>query len=285
MKVSKTKIQLKSFSIGNELPFTLIGGLNVLEDRDIAFKTVDEFIKVTEKLRISYIFKASYDKANRSSIDSYRGPGIDKGLEILHEIKEKYNIPVLTDVHTCEEALKAAEICDVIQLPAFLARQTDLIKTMASTKSIINIKKPQFVSPSQIKNILKKFTDSGNNELLVCERGTNFGYDNLIVDMLGFGVVKKTCGNIPLIFDVTHSLQFRKSGEETSNGRRSQILELAKAGLANKIAGIFLEAHPNPNEALCDGPSALPLMLLEPFLKQLKEVDSLIKSQTELRIE
>ena len=200
----KEGVNLDNIFFSNKAPFVLIGGINVLEDEDSALEIAKHYKKVCSRLQIPLVFKASYDKANRSSINSFRGPGIDEGLKIFKILKEKLNIKILTDVHTSEEAIKAAEVVDIIQLPAFLARQTDLIKAMASTQKIINIKKPQFLSPSQMKYIVQKFHDSGNNKLLICERGTNFGYDNLVVDMLGFGVIKKSCGNIPLIFDVTH---------------------------------------------------------------------------------
>ena len=230
------------------------------------------------------MFKVSYDKANRSSINSYRGPGIEKGIAILAKVKEKLKIKIITDVHSPKEADEASKVVDIIQLPAFLARQTDLISAIAQTNCIVNIKKPQFLSPYQMKNIIDKFYSMGNNRLLICERGTNFGYDNLVVDMLGFGVMKKTCYNLPLIFDVTHSLQCRDSLGKESNGRRSQVLELAKAGIALGLAGLFLESHPDPENALCDGPSALPLDLLERFLIQLKEIDNVVKKQKPLRI-
>ncbi len=277
-------IKLENIVFSNKSPFVLIGGINVLEDIDSTLEIAQHYKKVCSKLQIPLVFKASYDKANRSSIKSYRGPGIDEGIKIFKLLKEKLNIKILTDVHTSEEALKAAEVVDIIQLPAFLARQTDLVIAMASTKKVINIKKPQFLSPSQMKNIVHKFYEIGNNKLLICERGTNFGYDNLVVDVLGFGVIKKTCGNLPLIFDVTHSLQCRDFEGAASGGRRSQVLELAKAGISLGLAGIFLESHPDPNKALCDGPSALPLELLEDFLIQLKEIDQVVKNQKDLII-
>lgn len=281
---SKERVKLDNIFFSNKSPFVLIGGINVLENEESTLEIAQHYKKVCSKLKIPLVFKASYDKANRSSINSFRGPGIDEGLKIFKVLKEKLNIKILTDVHTSEEAIKAAEVVDIIQLPAFLARQTDLIKAMASTQKIINIKKPQFLSPSQMKNIVQKFHDSGNNKLLICERGTNFGYDNLVVDMLGFGVIKQSCGNIPLIFDVTHSLQCRDSCGLASGGRRSQVLELAKSGISLGLAGIFLESHPNPDKALCDGPSALPINKLEKILTQLKELDSLIKRQQNIEI-
>ena len=240
--------------------------------------------QICEKLSIPLVFKGSYDKANRSSIHSYRGPGLSKGLEILKAVKDTHGIPVISDVHSPEQAATAAEVCDIIQLPAFLARQTDLVEAMALTGSVINIKKPQFLSPSQMSNLVEKFRECGNDQLLICERGSNFGYDNLIVDMLGFGVMKRCCDQLPLIFDVTHALQCRDPGGAASGGRRKQILDLAKAGMAVGLAGLFLEAHPDPDQARCDGPSALPLELLEPFLKQVKAIDDLVKVMPELEI-
>ena len=282
--MTSQQVKLDTISFANDHPFVLIGGINVLEDLDFTLNVAGEYNKVCKQLGIPLVFKASYDKANRSSIHSYRGPGIDAGLEILKAVKETHQIPVITDVHTPEEAGIAGEICDIIQLPAFLARQTDLVKAMAETKAVVNIKKPQFLSPEQMKNVVDKFRECGNNKLLICERGSNFGYDNLVVDMLGFGVMKRVCGNLPLIFDVTHALQCRDPGGTASGGRRSQVLELARAGMATGLAGLFIEAHPDPDKARCDGPSALPLQLLQPFLEQVKAVDDLIKSQPVLEI-
>ena len=262
----------------------LIGGINVLESRELALDSAAEYARVCQQLDIPFVFKASFDKANRSSIHSFRGPGLEPGLEILAEVKSTHGVPVLTDVHSPEQAGPAAEVCDILQLPAFLARQTDLIEAMASTQAAINIKKPQFLSPEQMANVVTKFRECGNDRLLVCERGSNFGYDNLIVDMLGFDVMSEVTGGCPLIFDVTHALQRRDPGAAASGGRRSQVLTLARAGIAVGIAGLFLEAHPDPDRALCDGPSALPLGQLEPFLKQVKAVDDLVKAQPGLAV-
>ena len=278
------QVSLGKINFANDHPFVLIGGINVLEDLKFTLDVAGEYKNVCKKLDIPLVFKASYDKANRSSIHSYRGPGIDMGLKLLKAVKDSHQIPVITDVHTPEEADIAGEICDIIQLPAFLARQTDLVKAIAATKAVVNIKKPQFLSPDQMKNVVDKFSECGNNKLLICERGSNFGYDNLVVDMLGFGVMKRVCGNLPLIFDVTHALQCRDPGGSASGGRRSQVLELARAGMATGLAGLFIEAHPDPDKARCDGPSALPLELLEPFLAQIKALDDLIKSQPVLDI-
>jgi len=240
---------------------------------------------VCARLGIPLVFKASYDKANRSSIHSFRGPGIEEGLRILARIKSEYAVAVISDVHSPEEAAPAAEICDIIQLPAFLARQTDLVAAMAATGAAINIKKPQFLSPAQMGNVVEKFRECGNDRLMLCERGTMFGYDNLVVDMLGFDVMRKACGNIPMIFDVTHALQCRDPMGAASGGRRSQVAELARAGLAVGLAGLFIEAHPEPAKALCDGPSALPLHQLEDFLTQARAIDEVVKQLPPLAID
>ena len=277
-------VEVAGRTFANDQPMVLIGGINVLESAEMAMESAAEFARVCEQLALPYVFKASFDKANRSSIHSFRGPGLEAGLKILADVKSVHNVPVLTDVHTSEQAVPVAEVCDILQLPAFLARQTDLVEAMARTGAAINIKKPQFLSPEQMANVVEKFRECGNDRLMVCERGSNFGYDNLVVDMLGFDVMREATMGCPLIFDVTHSLQRRDPGEAASGGRRDQVLKLAKAGAAVGIAGLFLEAHPNPDEALCDGPSALPLAQLEPFLEQVQAVDALVKSQPELTI-
>lgn len=280
--MSQKTVSVAGIEVGNANPFTLFAGMNVLESRDLAMQVAEHYVTVTEKLAIPYVFKASFDKANRSSIHSYRGPGLEEGLRIFEELKAQFNIPVITDIHEPAQAAPVAEVVDVIQLPAFLARQTDLVDAMARTGAVINIKKPQFLSPSQMVNIVDKFAECGNEQLILCDRGTNFGYDNLVVDMLGFGVMKRTCHNLPVIFDVTHALQCRDPLGAASGGRRDQVLELARAGMATGLAGLFLEAHPDPDQAPCDGPSALPLAKLEPFLAQIKALDDLVKSFSNL---
>lgn len=279
------KIKVGSFEIGNELPLTIIGGLNVLEDYDLAARTCEKFMQVCEKYGLNYVFKASFDKANRSSNHSYRGPGLDAGMLIFKRLKQDFNLPIITDVHEPYQCKEVAPYVDILQLPAFLARQTDLVNAMAVTGKPINVKKPQFMAPAQVANVIEKFEEANNNQIMICERGSQFGYDNLVVDMLGFGVMKKVSNNAPLVFDVTHSLQCRAADAKASGGRRSQSLELAKSGVALKIAALFLEAHPDPAQAKCDGPSALPLDLLEPFIAQIAELDKLIKSQANLVIE
>jgi 2-dehydro-3-deoxyphosphooctonate aldolase (KDO 8-P synthase) len=282
--MGSVSIQVADIGVSNDAPMTLFGGMNVLESRDMAMQIAEAYVEVTQKLGIPYVFKASFDKANRSSIHSFRGPGIDEGLKIFQEIKSTFNIPLITDVHEIAQAAPVAEVCDVIQLPAFLARQTDLVKAMAETGAVINVKKPQFLSPGQMGNIVDKFRECGNDQVMLCERGACMGYDNLVVDMLGFRTMKDVSGGLPLIFDVTHALQCRDPLGAASGGRRHQVAELGRAGISVGIAGLCLEAHPAPDQALCDGPSALPLDKLEPFLAQMKAFDDLIKSQPDLNI-
>ncbi len=271
-------------NVSNAGSFVLFGGINVLESRDLALRACAEYVRVTQKLGIPYVFKASFDKANRSSIHSYRGPGLEEGLRIFEAVKAEFGVPLITDVHETWQAAPVAEVVDVLQLPAFLARQTDLVVALARTGRVINIKKPQFLSPAQVGNIVEKFREAGNDQLILCDRGTCFGYDNLVVDMLGFGVMKKVCNDLPIIFDVTHALQQRDPEGAASGGRRQQVADLARAGLAVGLAGLFLEAHPDPDHARCDGPSALPLDQLEPFLAQMKALDDLVKSFAPLQI-
>lgn len=271
--------------VDNAAPFVLFGGINVLESRELALRSCEEYVRVTKKLGIPYVFKASFDKANRSSIHSYRGPGLEEGMRIFEDVKQAFGVPIITDVHEVHQAKIVAEVADVLQLPAFLARQTDLVVALAQTGRVINIKKPQFLSPPQMLNIVEKFREAGNEQLILCDRGTCFGYDNLVVDMLGFGVMKKVCNNLPIIFDVTHALQQRDAMGAASGGRREQVADLARAGMGVGLAGLFLEAHPDPKNAKCDGPSALPLDKLEPFLTQLKALDDLVKSFAPLDIE
>ena len=275
-------MKLRNFEIGNNKPLTLMGGMNVLESRDLAMQVAEDFKKVTDKLNINYIFKASFDKANRSSIASYRGPGLEEGLNILKEVSDEFDVPVITDIHEPDQAEPVSEICEVIQIPAFLARQTDLVNAAAGTKSIIQFKKPQFLSAPEMKNVVEKCVAAGNSNIILCERGNSYGYNNLVVDTLNFQILKKLM--TPVIFDVTHSLQLPGGLGGSTDGRREYVLSLAKAGISQSIAGLFLEAHPNPDEAKCDGPCALPLSILEEFLTQIKELDDFIKQQENLDI-
>ncbi len=271
-------------TVSNESPLTLFGGINVIEDRDSTLRAAEAYAEVTARIGIPWVFKASFDKANRSSITSFRGVGLDAGLEVFDEVKRTFGVPVITDVHEISQAASVAEVVDVLQIPAFLARQTDLVSAVAATGRTVNVKKPQFMSPPQMKHIVTKIRESGNEKVILCERGSQFGYDNLVVDMLGFSEMAEVTGGLPVIFDVTHSLQRRESDREASGGRRRQVTELARAGVALGIAGLFLESHPDPDNARCDGPSALPLDQLAPFLQQIVDVDSLVKSFPRLEI-
>ncbi|WP_295492042.1 3-deoxy-8-phosphooctulonate synthase [Sphingorhabdus sp. EL138] len=262
-------------TVSNNLPFVLIGGMNVIEDRDIVMEVAERFVAVTRDLGIPYVFKASFDKANRSSISSFRGPGLDAGLAVLAEVKARFGVPVLTDVHEPYQAAPAAEVADIIQLPAFLARQTDLVTAMARTGAAINIKKPQFLAPQEMLHIIRKCREAGNSRVMLCERGSSFGYNNLVVDMLGMDMMKEYA---PVIFDATHALQRPGGRADSADGRRAQAAALARSGMALGIAGLFLEAHPDPEKALCDGPCALPLDRLHGFLEQMLLVDRLVKS-------
>ena len=270
------QIKLGNFTIANDQPFALFAGMNVLESRDLAMTVAERFHAVTLELKIPYVFKASFDKANRSSKDSFRGPGLDEGLKILAEIKEQFSIPVITDVHEISQVGPASEVADILQLPAFLSRQTDLVVAMATSGAIINVKKAQFLAPQEMGHILKKFESAGNERLILCERGSSFGYNNLVVDMLGFAVMKQF-GN-PLMFDATHALQKPGGLANAADGRRGDVTALSRAGLSQGIAGLFIEAHPDPDAARCDGPCALKLEAVRPFLQQMQGLDDLIKS-------
>ncbi|MGI5308637.1 3-deoxy-8-phosphooctulonate synthase [Rheinheimera sp. WS51] len=268
-------IKVGAIEIANDKPFVLFGGINVLESRDLAMRVAEHYVEVTQKLAIPYVFKASFDKANRSSVHSYRGPGLEEGLKIFEEIKTTFNIPLITDVHEPYQAAPVAEVVDVIQLPAFLARQTDLVVAMAKTGAVINVKKPQFLAPHEMRHIMTKFKEAGNEQVMLCERGSSFGYNNLVVDMLGMDEMKHYA---PVIFDATHALQKPGGRESSADGRRAQAAQLARSGMALGIAGLFIEAHPDPDQAKCDGPCALPLAKLEAYLQQMKAVDDLVKS-------
>jgi len=258
----------------NDRPFVLIGGMNVIEDEATVIQVAEKFIEVTRDLGISFVFKASFDKANRSSIHSYRGPGMERGLQVLASVKERFGVPILTDVHEPFQAAPVAEVADILQLPAFLARQTDLVVALARTGRAINVKKPQFLAPGEMKHIVDKCIEAGNDRVILCERGTSFGYNNLIVDMLGMDLMKEMA---PVVFDATHALQTPGGRSDSAGGRRAQAAALARSGIAIGIAGLFLEAHPEPGKALCDGPSALPLHALRPYLEQMKAIDDLVK--------
>lgn len=272
-----TALKLNNSTIGNAEPMTLMGGVNVLESESIAMTVAEQFARAASDFHVNWIFKGSFDKANRSSISSYRGPGIDEGLKILEKIKNNFDVPVITDIHESSQANQVAEICDIIQIPAFLCRQTDLVTAAAQTNKIIQFKKPQFLSAPEMKNVIEKCKEAGNSQIILCERGNSFGYNNLVVDMLNFQIMKNL--NVPVIFDATHSLQLPGGLGNSAGGRREFLLPLAKAGLSQGIAGLFLEAHPNPDEAKCDGPCAIAADTIYSVISQLSALDTFIKQQ------
>lgn len=261
--------------LANQSPLAVIGGINVLESESLAIEVAEQFVDICKSLQIPYVFKASFDKANRSSMYSYRGPGLEVGLRILDKIKTQFEVPICTDVHEPFQAEAVAEVADILQLPAFLCRQTDLVAALAKTGKVINVKKAQFLSPAEMQHIINKCHEAGNEQVLLCERGSCFGYNNLVVDMLGFGIMKSL--EVPLVFDVTHALQKPGGRADSADGRRGQVVDLAKAGVSQGIAALFLETHPNPDQAKCDGPCALRLTQLKPFLAQMKALDTLVK--------
>ena len=277
------KSQVADLVVSNENPFTLFGGMNVLESRELALEVAAAYKEITARLGIPYVFKASFDKANRSSISSFRGPGLEKGLEILAEIKETHGVPVISDVHEPHQAKPAAEVIDVLQLPAFLCRQTDLVVALAETGRPVNVKKAQFLAAHEMGHIIKKFEEAGNDQVLLCERGSSFGYNNLVVDPLNFGIMKRT--GCPVVFDVTHSLQIPGGRNDSADGRRQAVFELMLAGMSQGIGGLFLESHPDPAQAKCDGPCALPLDKLEAFLSQAKAMDDFVKKLAPIAID
>ncbi|MFT4653499.1 MAG: 2-dehydro-3-deoxyphosphooctonate aldolase (KDO 8-P synthase) [Kangiellaceae bacterium] len=275
-------VKVQDITVANNAPFVLFGGMNVLESEGLAMRIAEKYKEVTSKLGIPYVFKASFDKANRSSMHSYRGPGMEEGLRIFERIKKEFDVPIITDVHEAFQAATVAEVVDVIQLPAFLARQTDLVVAMAKTGAVINVKKPQFLAPHEMAHIINKFAEAGNQNIILCERGSCYGYNNLVVDMLGMDLMKPMA---PVIFDATHALQQPGGRSDSAGGRRQQAAQLARSGMALGIAGLFIESHPDPDNAKCDGPCALPLGQLEAYLSQMKAVDDLVKSFAELQID
>tara|TARA_B100001989_G_scaffold7245_1_gene4864 strand:- start:1663 stop:2496 length:834 start_codon:yes stop_codon:yes gene_type:complete len=272
-----SNLKLNNFNIGNLETMTLMGGVNVLESDSIVMNVAEKFAESTRDLNINWIFKGSYDKANRSSISSFRGPGIEEGLRMLEEVKSQFNVPVITDIHEPSQAEQVAEVSDVIQIPAFLCRQTDLVIAAAKTKKIIQFKKPQFLSATEMKNVIEKCSQAGNSKIILCERGNSFGYNNLIVDMINFQIMKEL--DVPVIFDATHSLQLPGGLGHAADGRREYLLPLAKAGLSQCIAGLFIEAHPDPDNAKCDGPCAISSNEIPKVVSQLAALDEFIKNQ------
>ncbi len=286
MKTASKTIRIQNIEIANDKPFVLFGGLNVLEDEAITLKAAEVYKTITDKLGIPFIFKASFDKANRSSIHSFRGVGMEEGLRIFQKVKAEFDsVPIITDVHEIEQCAPVAEVVDVLQIPAFLARQTDLVEAMAKTGAVINIKKPQYMSPYQVGNIVDKFAECGNDKAIICERGFALGYDNLVVDPMAFGVMKEMTGGTPIICDTVHASQMRLPGSEASGGRRALVPDLTRAVMAIGLAGLFIEAYEDPDKAKCDGPSALPYNKLEEFLTQAKAIDDLVKSMDLVKIQ
>jgi len=271
------EIKVKEISISNNSPMTIIAGLNVLEDENMALKVAEQLKEIAIKHNIPFIFKASFDKANRSSIESYRGPGLKSGIKIFKSIKKHLDLPIITDIHEKSQIEEIAQVVDILQIPAFLCRQTDLISAACKTQLPLNIKKGQFLSPYQMKNIIDKCYSFGNDNIILCERGSSFGYDNLIVDFLGISEQKTF--NFPIILDVTHSLQLPGGQGNSAGGRSHQAEDLARAAIALKISGLFIEVHPNPDEALCDGPSATRLEDFEDMIVKVKLIDDLVKSE------
>ena len=272
-----SSLKLNNFNIGNLETMTLMGGVNVLESDSIVMNVAEKFAESTRNLNINWIFKGSYDKANRSSISSFRGPGIEEGLRMLEKVKSQFNVPVITDIHEPSQAEQVSEVSDVIQIPAFLCRQTDLVLAAAKTKKIIQFKKPQFLSATEMKNVIEKCSQAGNSKIILCERGNSFGYNNLIVDMINFQIMKEL--DVPVIFDATHSLQLPGGLGHAADGRREYLLPLAKAGLSQCIAGLFIEAHPDPDNAKCDGPCAISSDEIPKVISQLAALDDFIKHQ------
>ena len=260
---------LNNFEIGKD-KLTVFAGPCAIESKDIVFKTAEKLKKVCEDLNINYIFKASYDKANRSSIKSFRGPGLEEGLKILAAVKKEFNLPIVTDIHKEEEAKPAAEVADVLQIPAFLSRQTDLLVAAAKTEKIVNIKKGQFLAPSQMKSIAQKVIDSGNDKILITERGTTFGYNNLVSDMRSIKIIQDM--GYPVVFDATHSVQLPGGAGESSSGEREFAPLLAKSAVAAGAKCLFFEIHPEPEKALCDGANMIPLNEAYDLFKILNEI-------------
>lgn len=263
------KIKLNNFEIGGD-KLTIIAGPCAIENKDVLFTTAEKLKEITNELNINYIFKSSFDKANRSSINSFRGPGIEKGLELLAEVKKEFELPIVTDIHDTTQANIAAEVVDIIQIPAFLCRQTDLLVAAAKTGKIVNIKKGQFLSPAQMAPLAKKVSESGNNNILLTDRGVSFGYNNLVTDMRAIPIMREF--GYPVVFDATHSVQLPGGAGECSGGERRFVSTLAKAAVAAGADALFFEVHPNPEKALCDGPNMLYLEKSKDIFKICNEI-------------
>ena len=266
-------VKLNNFEIGKD-KLTILAGPCAIENKDILFTVAEALKKLTQELDINYIFKSSFDKANRSSIKSFRGPGLEKGLEMLAEVKKEFNLPIVTDIHLPEQAAPVAEVADIIQIPAFLCRQTDLLVAAAKTGKIVNIKKGQFLAPAQMKPLAQKVIDSGNDKVLFTDRGTSFGYNNLVVDMRGIPIMQEM--GIPVVFDATHSVQLPGGCGDCSSGERQYVSTLAKAAIAAGAKALFFEVHPDPDKALCDGPNMLSVDMAKDIFKICNEIFKLV---------
>jgi 2-dehydro-3-deoxyphosphooctonate aldolase (KDO 8-P synthase) len=264
------KVRVGEILIGKGNPLVLIAGPCVIENEEMAFMTAIKLKEICDRLKLPFIFKSSYDKANRTSLSSFRGPGMEKGLRILNDIKKRFSIPVISDVHSVEEVKAASQILDVLQIPAFLCRQTDLVLSCSRTGKPVNIKKGQFLSPWDVKNVIEKFVSTGNHHLMITDRGTSFGYNNLVVDFRGFPVIRSF--GYPMLFDVTHSLQLPGGEGSQTGGQREFAAPLARAAAAAGVDGLFIEVHPNPSRALSDSATMLPLDEMEALLNQVKAV-------------
>ncbi len=269
-------MKLCGFEVGLDKPLFVIAGPCVIESEDMALRTAETLREMTARLGIPFIYKSSFDKANRSSAAGFRGPGKEEGLRILSKVKAEFGVPVLTDVHEDTALDEVADVVDVLQTPAFLCRQTNFIERVARTNMPINIKKGQFLAPAEMKNVVEKARAVGNNQLMVCERGASFGYNNLVSDMRGLAIMRDC--DCPVVFDATHSVQLPGGQGGSSGGTREHVPVLARAAVAAGVAGVFMETHPNPAEALCDGPNAWPLHLMEALLVRLQAIDAQVKS-------
>ncbi len=269
-------VKLNNFEIGAD-KLTIFAGPCVIENEDVIFETAENLKKICSELDINYVFKASYDKANRSSINSFRGLGLKRGLELLKAVKKDLNLPIVTDIHLPEEAVEVAEVADVLQIPAFLCRQTDILVAAAKTGKIVNIKKGQFLAPNQIKSIAKKVSESGNEQILITERGTTFGYNNLITDMRSIKIIQDL--GYPTFFDATHSVQLPGGHGESSSGEREFVPILANAAVAAGAKGLFFEVHPNPTEAMCDGDNMIPLAEAKNVFETCKKIFEIVTAK------
>ena len=268
-------MKLCDFEVGLQQPFFLIAGPCVIESLELARDTAGQLQEITQQLQIPFIYKSSFDKANRSSVNSFRGLGIEKGLQILSQVKKEFNLPVLTDVHEDTPMQEVADVVDVFQTPAFLCRQTNFIQRVASCNIPVNIKKGQFLSPSEMKHVVEKAKAQGNQNIMVCERGASFGYNNLVSDMRSLAIMRDT--GCPVVFDATHSVQLPGGNDGSSGGQREFVPVLARAAIASGVSGLFMETHPNPEDAKSDGPNSWPLTKIKTLLEQLKEIDLIVK--------